>query len=196
LQSGSLLAAEGRGEVTRHALAAPAAAEQTVTSLARYLAPPAFSVEERAWSIFVWIGDRILYDVDAYLSGRVRDATVTAEDVLKRRVTVCDGYARLYAALAKAAGLEVSIIEGYAKAYGVAEQAVFSIPNHAWNLVLRDGRWDVIDPTWGGGLRFPGPLRQAARPALFPESAGRTQVHPLAGGCKLAADHRPEAAQG
>ncbi len=154
LLSGPLHAAEGRDEVTRHALEAPAAAEQTVAGLARYLAPPSFSVEDRAWSIFVWIGDRILYDVDAYLSGRVRDATVTAEDVLKRRVTVCDGYARLYAALARAAGLEVTIIEGYAKAYGVAEQTVFSIPNHAWNLVLRDGRWDVIDPTWGAGYVF------------------------------------------
>lgn len=146
--------AEGRPEVTRHALAAPEAAEQTVVLLARYLAPEGFSPADKAWSIFIWIGDRIVYDVEAYLQGRVRDATVTAEDVLKRRITVCDGYARLFAALAKAAGLEVGIIEGYAKAYGLADDVVFATPNHAWNVVVLNGQWDVVDPTWGAGYVF------------------------------------------
>jgi hypothetical protein len=147
-------AAEGRPEVSRHALAAPAAAEQSIASLARYLAPSSFSPADKAWSIFVWIGDRVSYDVDAYLGGRVRDAKVTAEHVLSRRVTVCDGFAALYDALTRAAGLEVVIVEGYAKAYGVPEYTAFNTTNHAWNLVMLDGRWQVVDPTWGAGYVF------------------------------------------
>jgi hypothetical protein len=147
----SAQAAESQPEVSRHALAAPLAVEQSVASLAGYLAPGSFSPDDRAWSIFIWIGDRIAYDVDAYLAGRVRDSGVTAEDVLKRRVTVCDGFAILFNALARAAGLEVVVVEGYAKAYGVPEYAVFSSTNHAWNLVMLDGHWQVIDPTWGAG---------------------------------------------
>jgi len=30
----------------------------------------------------------------------------------------------------------------------------FSAANHAWNLVALDGRWQVIDPTWGAGYVF------------------------------------------
>ncbi len=147
-------ATEGRPEVTRHALAASPAVEQSIAGLAGYLAPNSFSPADRAWSIFVWIGDRITYDVDAYLRGRVRDTNVTADDVLKRRVTVCDGFAALFAALARAAGLEVVIVEGYAKAYGVPEYTTFDTTNHAWNLVTLDGRWNVVDPTWGAGYVF------------------------------------------
>jgi len=39
----SAQAAEGRPEVSRHALAAPPAAEQSIAGLAAYLAPSSFS---------------------------------------------------------------------------------------------------------------------------------------------------------
>jgi hypothetical protein len=145
-------ASEGNVAVTRLALSAPASIEGSVPSLAAYLAPPSMPPIDRAWSIFVWIGDRIHYDVDAYLSGHVRDEKVTAEDVLKKRLTVCDGFAALYAALARAAGLEVQIVQGYAKAYGVKSHEVFEKPNHAWILLKLDGAWHTIDPTWGAGF--------------------------------------------
>lgn len=146
--------AEGRPEVTRHALAAPAAAERSVASLAAYLAANAPAAEDRAWAIFVWISDRIAYDIDAYLSGRFRDETATAEGVLQRRSSVCDGFSALFSALAQAAGLDVVTVQGYAKAYGVPEQTRFASANHAWNLVGLDGRWQVVDPTWGAGYVF------------------------------------------
>lgn len=147
-------AAEGRAEITRHALAAPRSVEQSIAVLADYLAPARFSATDKAWSIFIWVGDRIAYDVEAFLRGQVRDTTVTADDVLRRRLTVCDGFAAVFSALARAAGLEVATVQGYAKAYGVAEYSVFTTPNHAWNMVLFDGRWQLIDPTWGAGYVF------------------------------------------
>lgn len=147
-------AAEGRPDITRHALAASRSVEQSIAVLADYLAPARFSPADKAWSIFIWIGDRIAYDVDAYLRGQARDTTITADDVLRRRTAVCDGFAALFSAIASAAGLEVTTIQGYAKAYGVAEFSAFSTPNHAWNMVSIDGRWHLIDPTWGAGHVF------------------------------------------
>ncbi len=144
-------ALDGPERITRHALSAPPATEQSVAALATYLAPPTMAPIDRAWSIFVWIGDRINYDVEAYLAGRVRDAKVTAEDVLNKRITVCDGFAALYAALARAAGLDVMIVQGYAKAYGVKAHETFTTPNHAWILLKLDGAWHTVDPTWGAG---------------------------------------------
>lgn len=144
-------ALDGPERITRHALSAPSASEQSVTALAAHLAPPAMTPIDRAWSIFVWIGDRVDYDIEAYLAGRVRDEKVTAEDVLRKRRTVCDGFAALYAALARAAGLEVMIVQGYAKAYGVKTHETFIKPNHAWILLKLGGAWHTIDPTWGAG---------------------------------------------
>ena len=147
-------AADGRADVARHALAAPPAVEQSLAGLGSYLAHPSFAPADRAWAIFVWIGDRITYDIEAYLRGNVRDFGITADEVLKRRITVCDGYSMLFEALARAAGLEVVIVSGYAKAYGVPEYSKFTAENHAWNLVRLDGRWQTIDPTWGAGYAF------------------------------------------
>ena len=154
INSSSAYAGEGRLEVTRHSLSAPTSAEQSVASLANYLAPASYSPGDRAWAIFVWIGDRITYDIDAYLRGRYRDEKVTAEEVLMRRISVCDGFAALFSALARATGLEVATVQGYAKAYGVQEKTEFTTPNHAWNAVSISGSWHVIDPTWGAGYVF------------------------------------------
>jgi hypothetical protein len=160
-------AAEGPPEVTRHALAAPAEVERSIAGLAAYLAPASFSSADKAWAIFTWIGDRIGYDVDAYLRGEYRDSKVTAEDVLKRRVTVCDGFAALFLALARAPGLEAAVVQGYAKAYGVAEYTVFDSANHAWNMARLEGRWYTIDATWGAGYVFQDRYTKLLDPVYF-----------------------------
>lgn len=145
-------ATEGTRELEKHALAAPAAVEATVPTLAKYLVAPAKSDSDKAWAIFRWIADRISYDVDAYLSGRFRDANATSEQVLAKRSSICDGYAVLFADLARHAGLDVMKISGYAKAYGVPANSAIAEENHAWNLVRIDSQWRVVDPTWGAGF--------------------------------------------
>lgn len=145
------LAAVGSAELERHALAAPVAAESSVPALAAYLVSNANTDADKAWVIFRWIGDRVSYDIDAYLAGRMRDANATAEQVLARRTSICDGYAVLFRDLARNAGLEVTKLSGYAKAYGVPADTVFANENHAWNLVRIQGVWRIVDPTWGAG---------------------------------------------
>ena len=144
-------AAVGSAELERHALAAPAAVENSVPALAAYLVSKAKTEEDKAWVIFRWIGERVSYDIDAYLAGRTRDQNVTAEQVLAKRTSICDGYAVLFQDLARHAGLEVIKVSGYAKAYGVPPNTVFTSENHAWNLVRIQGVWHIVDPTWGAG---------------------------------------------
>ncbi|MFA7280526.1 MAG: transglutaminase domain-containing protein [Sterolibacterium sp.] len=145
------LAATGSPELERHALAAPAVAESSVPALAAYLVSNAKTEVDKAWVIFRWVADRVSYDIDAYLAGHVRDPEVTAEQVLAKRSSVCDGYALLFRELARHAGLEVVKLSGYAKAYGVPPNSVFDSENHAWNLVKINGVWRIVDPTWGAG---------------------------------------------
>ena len=91
--------------VDRHALAAPAAAERSLDSLAAWLGgAPARDEAERARAIYRWITDRIAYDAGAYFSGRFRNTQRAPEDVLRQRRAVCDGYAGLFEALARRVG--------------------------------------------------------------------------------------------
>ncbi|CAG8715461.1 18401_t:CDS:2, partial [Racocetra fulgida] len=76
-----------------------------------------------------------------------------AEEALKRRKCVCDGFAELFSELAKNAGLKVWKVKGKAK--GVHYIPGDSIDNkkyaHAWNCTTYKGEFLFIDSTWGAG---------------------------------------------
>lgn len=144
----ALAARAGDAEADLHALAAPPEAERTVESLALYLtgeSSPAKTDREKARALFRWITDRVAY-------GPPGEGEKSPGEVLSRREAVCFGYAGLFAALCKAAGLECVVVEGFGKGrtYTVGDP-VEGPPNHAWNAVKADGRWNLVDCTWGAG---------------------------------------------
>lgn len=138
--------------IDRHALATPKSAERSIDSLAAYLTRPARTELEKARAVFRWVTHNIAYDADAFFSRRFRNSRATPQSVLKSRSGVCDGYARIYEGLAKAAGLEVVRVSGYAKGFGYETgDDIPKAPNHAWNAVKVGGRWILVDTTWGAG---------------------------------------------
>lgn len=136
--------------IDRHALAAPAAAEKSVATLSAYLSRPAKTDREKARAIFRWLTDRIGYNAEDFLAGKP-PGDCSAEAVLKTRKTVCAGYAALFEALARPAGLEAVTIEGGGKGYGYVPGEDATDKNHAWNAVKVGGRWYGVDATWGAG---------------------------------------------
>lgn len=138
-----------RDQSDSHALKAPAEAEQSLDALAKYLTEPAKTEREKARLIFRWITDRITYDTESYFAGkRGEDA---AEAVLRRRNGLCGGYANLFVALAQRAGLEVVRVNGWAKGVGYTLGQDLKRHAHAWNAVKLDGKWQLLDATWGAG---------------------------------------------
>ncbi|MDQ7821240.1 MAG: transglutaminase domain-containing protein [Candidatus Eremiobacteraeota bacterium] len=138
------------GPIDRHAAAAPPGAEKTVQSLAKYLASGAGNEREKARAIFWWIAAHIDYDVAMYRSRKFGD--LSAEGVLRRRTAVCEGYAALFRKLAILSGLECAKVTGYAKgAILEKKDESGSDTNHAWNAVKIDGKWRLVDATWGAG---------------------------------------------
>ncbi|MBN1781322.1 hypothetical protein JW948_09375 [bacterium] len=136
------------GRIDRYALEAPPQAEQSVEALARYLTAPAQNDTEKIRAIFRWITANITYDTQAYFTGSPH----RSGDVLKDRTAVCDGFSTLFEQLGTAADLKIFKISGYAKGYNYRVGDHFSGPaNHAWNAVQIDGRWQLIDATWGAG---------------------------------------------
>ena len=159
------LSAQQLQQIDAHALAAPVSAEQDARQLAAYLTEGLSSEREKARAIYRWITDRINYDAAAYLSGHSDASTV--EEVLRKRISVCVGFAGLFEQLARAAGLEARTISGYAKAAGSLPGQHFDKANHAWNAVRIDGQWRLIDTTWGAGYLKEGKFQKELSETFF-----------------------------
>lgn len=135
----------------KHALQTPGDVEVDMERLARHLVATARTDRDKARAIFRWVADRVSYDIEGLISGKIGDTK--AEAVLKSRRSVCEGYANLYEKLAKIAGLDVAKVRGYAKGAGFNPGDSFQKDSlsHAWNAVKIDGDWKLLDATWGAG---------------------------------------------
>lgn len=142
-------------------------------SLAQLLTAPYNTQLEKVRSIFRWITEHIEYNTLRFQLHPViyyDDGVESAEDslpglapldervariVLKRKQTVCAGYARLFKSLCDFAGIKSEIITGYARTnFNSSKQ--FRC-NHNWNAVQIDSNWYLLDVTWASGyLSFSG----------------------------------------
>lgn len=122
----------------------------TIPSLARNLAALGSNDTEKARAIYTWIAHNISYDTPSFLAGR--SVSGKPEDVLRNGRAVCQGFAAVFQALATEAGLKSVIVEGYSKGYHYQTGAkITGPPDHAWNAVLIDGQYKLLDCTWGAG---------------------------------------------
>ncbi|HET6996333.1 MAG TPA: transglutaminase domain-containing protein, partial [Chitinophagaceae bacterium] len=108
--------------------------------------------KEKCAAIFRWIADNISYNVrihrnrNTYVYEQPDDDDTgriikplnlrVAETVLKRKMAICDGYARLFKTMCDNAGIPCEIITGYAR-LGWNRRTGFS-SNHTWNAVYID----------------------------------------------------------
>ena len=136
--------------IDTHVLQTPNQMEKSVKMLAAYLVKPARNEHEKVRAIFRWVTENIAYDTDGYFSGQYGD--LSPDGVLKSRRAVCDGYAALFKMLGEVAGLEVVKVNGYSKGYSYAVGDTYDgTTNHAWNAVMIDNQWHLLDATWGAG---------------------------------------------
>ncbi|MBI5608710.1 MAG: hypothetical protein HY902_07500 [Deltaproteobacteria bacterium] len=98
-----------------------------------------------------WVAATIAYDVDG-LRGRSPRMT-GLDEVLRSRRAVCQGYAAVFEALCKSAGIEARIIGGMGRsAPGDAWLTALGPDQaHAWNAVRIQGAWHLLDVTWDAG---------------------------------------------
>lgn len=128
-------------------LVVPEQYTQDANRLADYLTGAANVPRQKAERIYNWIAANINYDIYMLRApkGAVRDCSPPT--VLKRRQSVCAGYATLFEAMAKRAGLKVETVTGVGRS-----QAGGAAESHAWNAVMLDGEWKLLDCTWGAGF--------------------------------------------
>ncbi|MFD1064049.1 transglutaminase domain-containing protein [Winogradskyella litorisediminis] len=70
--------------------------------------------------------------------------------LIKRKRTMCTGYAYIIRELCFLAGIEAKIIDGYAR---TAESNIQSLDfaNHSWNAIKLNNKWYLCDATWAAG---------------------------------------------
>lgn len=123
----------------------PASAETSPEAVGRYLAAAEADPLRRARAVHDYVADRVVYDVEAYRAGVYppQDALTT----FRTRRSVCAGYAALFEAIGRAAGLTVETVTGRAR--GLVHAGMGEA--HAWSAVRLDGRWHLVDTTWDAG---------------------------------------------
>uniref|UniRef100_A0A5F7ZJU2 Kyphoscoliosis peptidase n=1 Tax=Macaca mulatta TaxID=9544 RepID=A0A5F7ZJU2_MACMU len=106
---------------------------------------------ERVRAIWIWICHHIEYDIAA-AQEKDRQA-FKPTDILRTQKTNCDGYAGLFERMCRIAGVQCMTVPGYSKGFGYQTGQSFSGEfDHAWNAVYLEGRWHLVDSTWGSGL--------------------------------------------
>lgn len=138
--------------IDKHARYDDITTNPTIEELADYLTAPARNETEKVRAIYVWLASHISYSdttvTNNWLGTVENTVKQRAENVLKNRTAVCEGYANLFVALCKAAGIRAVVVEGQVKDV----DGTVSDVGHAWNAVEIDGQWQLSDPTWGAGF--------------------------------------------
>ncbi|WP_299278618.1 hypothetical protein [uncultured Psychroserpens sp.] len=75
---------------------------------------------------------------------------IAFQKLLKRKETMCTGYAYLIKELCFLANLDCVIVDGYARTIDSNIKKLES-PNHSWNAVNLGGKWYLSDATWSSG---------------------------------------------
>jgi transglutaminase/protease-like cytokinesis protein 3 len=112
-----------------------------VDALAEKLLQNAVSDRDKAYAAFSWISANIHYDNATKWQRRYGNSgnDQSPAAVLASRQAVCEGLANLFTALATRMGLQSEVVLG--KASGARQE------NHAWNAVMVDGKWGLVDIT-------------------------------------------------
>uniref|UniRef100_A0A6P8S6D9 Kyphoscoliosis peptidase n=1 Tax=Geotrypetes seraphini TaxID=260995 RepID=A0A6P8S6D9_GEOSA len=121
-----------------------------IDDLVKVLLKEAHTDLEKVRAIWMWICHHIEYDIEGFIN--IAKALTNPIDVLQSRKSICDGYAGLFERMCSIAGVECVKLSGYCKGYGYKIGQKFSgAPDHSWNAVLLEGKWHLLDSTWGAG---------------------------------------------
>ncbi|EKD32189.1 MAG: transglutaminase protein [uncultured bacterium] len=124
--------------------------------------------EEKTRAIFTWIALNIAYDIKAlnYKPQRISFSYTSEEEkiyklekineelavqTLRRKRAVCQGYSTLFKYLCDLVSVECIVIPGSSKSRKGDIGKFPGRSDHAWNAVLINDEWKLIDVTWGAG---------------------------------------------
>ena len=136
-------------KIDKHALKTPKSIGNDLPQLVDYLSSKSTTDFEKVRSFYIWMVNNIDYDYTAYKSGTKR-INHSNKDVLNRKRAVCQGYSNLIQEMCRRTKIPCQVVIGYPKTPRDATPDL-STANHTWNAVLINGKWYLLDATWGAG---------------------------------------------
>lgn len=125
----------------------PKASTRTVEDIATFIKANFSTDEEKARAAFYWISQTISYDIASMNSTNYyENEQQVVDEVMKSRKGVCMHYATLMSRICNRVGVKTFVVGGYTRQNGKVD-----ILSHAWNVSFVNGKWQIIDPTWGTG---------------------------------------------
>lgn len=101
-----------------------------------------FTDNQKALAIYEWLLTNCIYDKEALDENHNKEyRCYFLEGVFFDHLAVCDGISKAFVALCNIEGIKCVQATGYSAQNGI---------NHAWNKVLLNGYWYIVDPTSGG----------------------------------------------
>jgi len=161
-----------------HAKNTPENISQDIDKLVEYLKLPVASKRDIAKTFSYWIMQNISYDIEAFFNNNYNQDGIIG--TLRDKKGVCQDYSELFKEMCDRADIPCYIISGYAKAFNYIPGTKFTKSNHAWNIILLDNDYFLMDLTWSSGYianidntwRYflkPDPAEFFADPAIFIE---------------------------
>ncbi|KAH8205541.1 hypothetical protein TruAng_000247 [Truncatella angustata] len=130
------------------------------------------SQTDKARAIFTWMHHNIAYNTEEFFGNCIKSRGV--EETIFHGKAVCQGYAEVYMAIAKRAGLECVMVTGHGKGFGHTALQKGQPPparnptGHAWNAVRIDnGEWKLLDACWGAGALMNNAYTPGFNPSMF-----------------------------
>ena len=128
-----------------------------------------FSSEtDKVRAIYKWLTLNINYDIEAYYNGQSRvNFSYSDQEDLQRKLTainthtinqtlrtnkaICEGYAQTFRKVSELVDIPSLFISGYSKSTIGDIDNIPPQEDHAWNGVKINGKWHLLDATWGAG---------------------------------------------
>lgn len=113
--------------------------EDRSTTLAEELTAGLETEREKFMALYTYVVKNIQYDA-AKIKGLDHTYVPVNNDTLETQKGICYDYAALLASMLRSQGIPTQLVKGY----GDFQPDVY----HAWNQVLLDGQWILVDPSY------------------------------------------------
>jgi hypothetical protein len=120
--------------------------QNTTTTIANYITQNFTSEEDKIRAAFYWTASNISYDVANMYLPKIQTTDEKISSALKTKKGVCMHYAEVLNAIVNQMGMKAYVIDGYTKQFGKIARL-----SHSWNACKVNGKWYLLDPTWGAG---------------------------------------------
>ena len=123
--------------------------EYTVTTdaIAQYISNSFNSEEDKIRAVFYWCASNISYDVPNMYN---QQPNQLKEDRIRNTLSslkgVCADYVAVFNDIASKLHIQTHEVGGYTK-----QNQKIVLLSHVWSIALINGKWILIDPTWGAG---------------------------------------------